>query len=55
MIENYGLYIYGNGLKQGKVYPVMNDLFWTFESSVLWCFFLLRKTHFDIDNVPVQD
>ena len=64
--------VYGIGLKKvkhGKVNPVMNDLFWTFESSVLFFFWLqtlnfyyikafplfLFPHIFALDNVPVQD
>ena len=64
--------VYGIGLKKVKhckVNPMMNDLFWTFESSVLF-FFWLQTLHFyyikafplllfphifALDNVPVQD
>jgi len=62
--------VYGlKKVKQGKVNPVMNDLFWTFESSVL-LFFWLQTLHFyyvkafplllfphifALDNVLVQD
>lgn len=64
--------VYGIGLKKVKhckVNPMMNDLFWTFESSVLF-FFWLQTLHFyyikafplllfphifAFDNVPVQD
>ena len=64
--------VYGIGLKKVKhckVNPMMNDLFWTLESSVLFCFWLqtlhfyyikafplLLFPHiFALDNVPVQD
>ena len=65
--------VYGIGLKKvkhDKINPVMNDLFWTFESSVLFFFWLqtLRFYHikafpllllfphiFALDNVLVQD
>lgn len=63
--------VYGIGLKKvkhGKVNPMMNDLFWTFESSGF--FFWLQTLHFyhiktfplllfphifALDDVPVQD
>ena len=65
--------VYGIGLKKVKhckVNPMMNDMFWTFESSVLFFFLatnftfllyfkafpLLLFPHiFALDNVPVQD
>lgn len=65
--------VYGIGprkVKHDKINPVMNDLFWTFESSVLF-FFGLQTSHFyyikafpllllfphifALDNVLVQD
>ena len=64
--------VYGIGfrkVKHDKINPVMNDLFWTFESSVLF-FFWLQTLHFyyikafplllfphifALDNVLVQD
>ena len=72
MILSLKTMVYGIGLKKVKhckVNPMMNDLFWTFESSVLF-FFWLQTLHFyyikafplllfphifALDNVPVQD